>query len=122
MRQLAATRPFARALGVSVEHAIRAGGRDAMARLSILADSAYALLTLFVTSLVVFGRAFLSTRLLRAALAFLAVVLVLCGFVFYGDFRYRIPLEPLMIPVAAPLIGRLADLRRGATRAAEGSA
>jgi hypothetical protein len=97
--------------------------RDATTRLSILADAAYyALLTLFVTSLVVFGRAFLRTRLLKAAIAFLAVALVLYGFVFYGNFRYRIPLEPLMILVAAPLVGRLADLRRGVTRAAGGSA
>jgi 4-amino-4-deoxy-L-arabinose transferase-like glycosyltransferase len=101
----------------------RAIGSGATTRLSIVADAMYyALLTLFVTSMVVFGRAFLSTRLLRAAIAFLAVALVLYGFVFYGNFRYRIPLEPLMILVAAPLVGRLADLRRGVTRAAEGSA
>lgn len=101
----------------------RAVGRDATARLSIVADAAYyALLTLFVTSLVVFGRAFLRTRLLRAAIAFLALALVLYGFVFYGNFRYRIPLEPLMILVAAPLVGRLADLRRGVARAAEDGA
>jgi 4-amino-4-deoxy-L-arabinose transferase-like glycosyltransferase len=101
----------------------RAIGRDATTRQGILADAAYyALLTLFVASLVVFGRAFLRTRLLRAALAFLAVVLVLYGFVFYGNFRYRIPLEPLMILVAAPLVGRLADLKLGVTRAGEGSA
>jgi hypothetical protein len=82
----------------------------------------YALLTLFLTSLLVFGRAFLRTRLLRAAIAFLAVALVLYGFLFYGNFRYRIPLEPLMILVAAPLVARLADLRRGVTAPAEGRA
>lgn len=101
----------------------RAVSRDATARLNILADAAYyALLTLFVASLLVFGRAFLRTRLLRTAIAFLALALVLYGFVFYGNFRYRIPLEPLMMLVAAPLVARLADVRRGVTPTAEGSA
>lgn len=80
--------------------------------LGTLANAAYyGLLTLFVASLVVFGRAFLRTRLLKAILAWLAVSLVLYGFLLYGNFRYRVPLEPLMILVAAPLVARLGDLR-----------
>jgi hypothetical protein len=34
----------------------------------------------------------------------LAVCLFVYGFVYYGQFRYQIPMEPLMILVATPLI------------------
>lgn len=87
-------------------------GLGATTRLGTLANAAYyGLLTLFVASLVVFGRAFLRTRLLKTTLAWLAVSLVLYGFLLYGNFRYRVPLEPLMMLVAAPLVARLGDLR-----------
>jgi hypothetical protein len=40
----------------------------------------------------------------QGALAYLAVCLFVYGFVYYGQFRYQIPMEPLMILVATPLI------------------
>ncbi len=88
--------------------------RAAQNRLRILADiGGYALLTAFLTSLVVFGKALWRRRpLLRGALAYFAVALVMYGFVFYGGFRYRAALEPLMLLVAAPLVARLWALRQ----------
>ena len=38
---------------------------------------------------------------MRAILAFLALAVPLYGFVYYGNVRYRVPLEPLMILVAS---------------------
>ncbi len=34
----------------------------------------------------------------------IGISVVLYGFVFYGNFRYRMPLEPLMILLATPLL------------------
>ena len=42
--------------------------------------------------------------LMRGALAYLAASLVTYGFVYYGQFRYRLAMEPLMILVATPLL------------------
>jgi hypothetical protein len=41
---------------------------------------------------------------LRGALAYLVASLVTYGFVYYGQFRYRLAMEPLMILVATPLL------------------
>jgi hypothetical protein len=61
------------------------------------------------------------SRLARQVAWALAILLVLALLWIGGELHYRIPPEPLMILVAAPLVARLADLRRGVTRAAEGS-
>ena len=42
--------------------------------------------------------------MMRGVLAYLAACLVVYGVVYYGQFRYRLPMEPLMILVATPLI------------------
>jgi 4-amino-4-deoxy-L-arabinose transferase-like glycosyltransferase len=42
----------------------------------------------------------------RALWLLLGVALVLYGFVLYGNYRYRVPLEPAMILLAAPLLVR----------------
>jgi 4-amino-4-deoxy-L-arabinose transferase-like glycosyltransferase len=42
--------------------------------------------------------------LMRGVLAYLAATLITYGFVYYGQFRYRLPMEPLMLLVATPLI------------------
>lgn len=55
--------------------------------------------------------------LMRGVLAYLAACLVTYGFLYYGQFRYRLPMEPLMILVAAPLAVALWQ-RRGALRGA----
>ena len=76
-----------------------------------VADFAYYGL-LLVTILSVALRAGLRRRrVTRAVLGLFAASLVLYGFVLYGNFRYRAPLEPLMILVAAPLLSRLGRLR-----------
>lgn len=54
---------------------------------------------------------------MRGVLAYLGACLVLYGFVYYGQYRYRVPMEPLMLLVAAPLVAavwaRRDILRRG---------
>jgi 4-amino-4-deoxy-L-arabinose transferase-like glycosyltransferase len=86
---------------------------NAGGRINALANiGGYALLTVFVGSLVVFGRALWRRRpILRGALVYLAFSAVLYCFVFFGFFRYQAALEPLMLLVAAPLIARLVGMR-----------
>jgi 4-amino-4-deoxy-L-arabinose transferase-like glycosyltransferase len=88
-------------------------GHNAAVRFNTLADiGGYALLTLFVASLAVFGKALWRRRpILRGALVYLIISAVLYGFVFFGFFRYFAALEPLLLLVAAPLIARLWTLR-----------
>ncbi len=73
----------------------------------ILADAAgYFVLFLALAALVLVG----ARRLwhlhpgMRGVLAYLAACLFLYGFVYYGQYRYRVPMEPLMLLVAAPLV------------------
>jgi hypothetical protein len=86
---------------------------NAQTRLVILADlTFYLLLASFFASLLVFGMALWRRRpILRGPLAYLAIAVVLYGFVFYGGFRYHAALEPLMLLVAAPLLARLWAMR-----------
>ena len=49
---------------------------------------------------------------MRGVLAYLAVCLVTYGFVYYGQYRYRLPMEPIMILVATPLLVSLWQGRR----------
>jgi 4-amino-4-deoxy-L-arabinose transferase-like glycosyltransferase len=82
--------------------------------LRVLADFGYyALLASTVGALLLFRRRLWRTRLTRGILVLFAGSLVLYGFVYYGNYRYRVPLEPLMILVAAPLLARLPELRGG---------
>jgi 4-amino-4-deoxy-L-arabinose transferase-like glycosyltransferase len=60
-----------------------------------------ALFVVFVGAVVLFGRSLWANRLVRAMLVFIALALPLYGFVYFGGWRYRMPLEPLMIVVAA---------------------
>ena len=66
----------------------------------------YALIFLTLAALVLIGprRLWRIHPGMQGTLAYLAVCLVTYGFVYYGQFRYRIPMEPLMILVAAPLL------------------
>jgi 4-amino-4-deoxy-L-arabinose transferase-like glycosyltransferase len=59
--------------------------------------------------------------LMRGVLAYLAASLFTYGFVYYGQFRYRLPMEPLLILVATPLVVA-AWQSRGTLRSAAGSA
>jgi 4-amino-4-deoxy-L-arabinose transferase-like glycosyltransferase len=85
-------------------------GRPARLVFGGLADAVqYLLLLATLASLAIVG----ARRLWRlhpgmqGVLAYLALCLVAYGFVYYGQFRYRIPMEPLMILVATPLLARV---------------
>jgi 4-amino-4-deoxy-L-arabinose transferase-like glycosyltransferase len=87
----------------------------AQARLGQLADLFwFGLLAMTVLSVLAFGRVLWRNRILLGSLAFICVGLFLYGWLFYGNFRYHAPLEPLMILIAAPLVTRLRTLRAAA--------
>ena len=71
----------------------------------------YTLLLATLGSLVILGRELWRNRVIRGVLVLFAGSLFLYGFVYYGNYRYRASLEPLMILVAAPLLARLWRLR-----------
>jgi 4-amino-4-deoxy-L-arabinose transferase-like glycosyltransferase len=72
----------------------------------------YGLLAATLVSILLFWRELWRRPVARGALVMFAGALFLFGFVYYGNYRYRVPLEPLMILVAAPLLVRAWDLRR----------
>jgi hypothetical protein len=72
----------------------------------------FVLLTLFVSSLLVFGRSVLKNSILRAILLYMGVSLLLYVVVLYGQFRYHVPVEPLMMLVAAPVVAQLVAVRQ----------
>ncbi|MFL5866233.1 MAG: ArnT family glycosyltransferase [Thermoleophilaceae bacterium] len=91
-------RPFGKELGTPVR---------------VVADVGYyGLLALTLAALVLFWRALWRRPITRGVLTLFAGSLVMYGFVYYGNYRYRVPLEPLMMLVAAPLLVRAWDLRR----------
>ncbi len=67
----------------------------------------YGLVTLTVISVALLRRDLWRRPITRAALVAIITSLVLYGFLFYGAYRYRFPIEPLMILVAAPLVTRV---------------
>jgi hypothetical protein len=80
--------------------------------LGVVADVAwYGLLGLFVLALVILWPELWRNPLGRAGIALTAISLFLYGFVLYGNFRYRMPLEPVMILLAAPLVTRVWERR-----------
>src|SRR3954451_6030112 len=84
-----------------------------------LADAAsYALIAALLLTVVLHGRALWRVPAMRAMLLFLAAAVPLYGFIYYGNVRYRIPLEPFMILVVshwalavAPRVQRLRRVR-----------
>ncbi|MEO6652671.1 MAG: glycosyltransferase family 39 protein [Ilumatobacteraceae bacterium] len=82
-------------------------------RIGVLSDIGYfGLLVLFVLGAFVLGRQFWSTRMGRVFSASLLTALFLYGFLYYGNYRYRLAYEPLMVVVAAVFLVRLWDWRR----------
>jgi 4-amino-4-deoxy-L-arabinose transferase-like glycosyltransferase len=118
-------RALARGDALLVERWINAAGQRPLgeteaavaSRLANLAS--YGLLALLLVSLVVAGRSLWRIPAARALLAFLALAVPLYGFVYYGNVRYRVPLEPLMLLVAAgaltPLLARVSGRRSAGT-------
>ncbi len=76
-----------------------------------VADFAYYGLLLLTILSVVLLPELRRRRVTRGVLGLFAASLVLYGFVLYGNFRYRAPLEPLMILLAVPLLVRLERVR-----------
>ena len=72
------------------------------------------LVALLVAVALLFRRRRLTAPALRAILVFLALAIPLYGFVYYGNVRYRVPLEPLMLIVAATGAVELARRTRDA--------
>ncbi len=82
-------------------------------RIGVLADAGYyGLLTLFLLGAVYLGRPFWSTRIGRVFLASFLTALFLYGFLYYGNYRYRLPYEPLMVLVASAFVTRVWATRR----------
>jgi len=74
-------------------------------RIGVLADAGYyGLLTLTVAGAVLLGRRFWRPPAMRCVAAAFATALFLYGFMYYGNYRYRLPFEPLMVVVAASLV------------------
>jgi 4-amino-4-deoxy-L-arabinose transferase-like glycosyltransferase len=61
-----------------------------------------ALIVAVIAAAAAFGRTLWRSPAMRGALTFIALAIPLYGFVYYGNVRYRVPLEPLMILVVAP--------------------
>ena len=77
-------------------------------RIGVVADAAYySLLAFTLLGALVLGRSFWGTRAGRLIAASFLTALLLYGFLYYGNYRYRIPYEPLMIVVAATVVTRL---------------
>jgi len=73
-----------------------------------VADAAwFALLALCLLGVFGLGRELWRTPLLRAIRVSFITALVLYGFLYYGNYRYRLPYEPLMMVVAALVFDRL---------------
>jgi 4-amino-4-deoxy-L-arabinose transferase-like glycosyltransferase len=73
----------------------------------------YGLLAATLAALVVLWRELWRNRVTRGVIALFGGSLVLFGFVYYGNYRYRVPLEPLMLLIAAPLAVRVWGAREG---------
>jgi len=74
---------------------------------SVVADLAwFTLLALTLVGVVGLGRAVWRQRLMVGIATVFITLLVLYGFVYYGNYRYRLPYEPLMMVVAAVVVDR----------------
>ena len=82
-------------------------------RIGVLADIGYfGLLAFFLLGSVMLGRRFWGTRIGRVLAASFFTALFLYGFLYYGNYRYRLPYEPLMVLVAATFVTRVWAARR----------
>jgi 4-amino-4-deoxy-L-arabinose transferase-like glycosyltransferase len=89
-------------------------GTSSILVFTVLADAfGYFLLFMTLASLVVLGARGLwrSHPAMRGVLAYLALSTFNLGVVYYGQWRYRIPMEPFMVLVATPLMVRAWESR-----------
>lgn len=95
-----------------------ADGRQALTpvwaeRIGVVADAGYfGLLALTVLGGWWLGRAFWRRPVGRVIATSFITALFLYGFLYYGNYRYRLPYEPMMVVVAATFLTRIGDLRR----------
>jgi hypothetical protein len=97
-------------------------GRSSVLVFKVLADAlGYFLLFATLASLALLGPRWLARRhpALRGVLAYLGLCMIIYGVVYYGAWRYRIPMEPFMVLLATPLLLRVWD-RRAALAASLG--
>ena len=74
-------------------------------RIGVVADAGwFGLLTLTVLGGAALGRRFWNRPIGRLAATSFATALFLYGFAYYGNYRYRVPYEPLMVVVAATFV------------------
>lgn len=77
-------------------------------RIGTIADFGYfSLLALTLLGAVMLGGSFWRRPACRCIAAGFLTLLFLYGFVYYGNYRYRLPYEPLMVVVAATLLVRM---------------
>lgn len=77
-------------------------------RISVGADFAYySLLATTIAGVMVLGRRLWASRPMRCMAASFGTALFLYGFMYYGNYRYRLPFEPLMIVVASVFVTRV---------------
>jgi len=69
--------------------------------------ASYSLIVALIASVLLCGRMLWRIPVMRAILAFIALAVPLYGFVYYGNVRYRIPLEPLMLIVVGGVAARV---------------
>jgi 4-amino-4-deoxy-L-arabinose transferase-like glycosyltransferase len=90
-------------------------GTSSIIVFTVLGDAfGYFLLFVALASVVLLGVGGLARMhpAMKGVLAYLALSLFNLGFVYYGQWRYRIPMEPFMILVATPLLVRVWAQRR----------
>lgn len=84
----------------------------AVERIGVIADAGYfGLLALTVLGGWWLGSAFWRTQSGRVIATSFVTALFLYGFLYYGNYRYRLPYEPLMVVVAATFLTRIARRR-----------
>jgi hypothetical protein len=100
-------------------------GKSETAVVVRVADAAsYALIAALLLTVVVYGRSLWRVPAMRAMLVFLAAAIPLYGLIYYGNVRYRIPLEPFMILVVsrwALAVRRVGPLQHGIRNAKYGN-
>jgi 4-amino-4-deoxy-L-arabinose transferase-like glycosyltransferase len=71
-------------------------------RVGLVADIAYyVVLTMLLASIIVLGQPLWRHPVMKGVLTSLLTALFLFGFLYYGNYRYRIPYTPLMVLVAS---------------------
>ena len=85
------------------QHAIEPGTATVVGVIADLASEALMVAT--ILAVVLFRRSLWRIPMMRGVLVFLALAIPLYGFVYYGNVRYHVPLEPLMLLVIAPALG-----------------